>query len=86
MRPECADVRKFEIIDKVAEFFKSKYPANTLDGVRIDFGNGAWCGIRASNTSPRISITMEAKTPEELDHIIGIVISHLKTYPEIKWG
>jgi len=86
MRPECSDLRKFEIIGRVAEYFKNKYPANTLDGVRIDFGNGAWCGIRASNTSPRISITMEAKTPTELDHIINIVISHLKTYPEIKWS
>ena len=57
-----------------------------MDGIRIDFGNGAWAGIRASNTSPRISITMEAKTETELAKIKDIVISHLKEYPEIDWN
>ena len=38
------------------EFFKKQYPVNTLDGARIDFGDGAWAGIRYSNTSPFLSI------------------------------
>ena len=56
-----------------------------LDGVRIDFGNGGWAGIRASNTSPKISITMEAKSQKELDDIKSIVLGHLKIYDEIKF-
>lgn len=85
VRPECADAAKFEIIDKVTEHFKDQYPSNTLDGIRLDFGNGGWAGIRASNTSPRISITMEAKSQKELNEIKDTILDHLKTYPDIKW-
>lgn len=84
MRPECADETKFKIIDQIADFFKKSYECNTLDGVRIDFGDGAWSGIRASNTSPCISVTMEAKTSEKLKEIKNIVLSHLQKYNEIK--
>lgn len=83
MRPECADDVKFEIIKKITDYFVDKYPCTTLDGIRMDFGNGGWAGIRASNTSPRISITMEAKTEEGLEKIKNVVLSHLKTYPKI---
>ena len=85
MRPKCADEVKFDIIKKITEYFKDKYPCNTLDGIRIDFGSGGWAGIRASNTSPRISITMEAKSKEELEKNKEIVLNQLKTYPEIEW-
>ncbi len=85
IRPYCPDEAKFEIIAKVTEHFESKYDCNTLDGVRIDFGDGGWAGIRVSNTSPKISITMEAKTQAALDTIKSEVLTHLKGYPEIKW-
>ncbi len=86
IRPECADNVKFEIIKKITDYFVDKYPCTTLDGIRMDFGNGGWAGIRASNTSPRISVTMEAKTKEGLGKIKDVILTHLKTYPEIKWG
>lgn len=85
LRPKCDDVNKFEVIERVKAHFEEKYPSNTLDGIRIDFGNGGWAGIRASNTSPRISITMEAKDPRDLKHISSEVLDHLKTYSEIDW-
>ena len=56
-----------------------------LDGIRLDFGHGGWAGIRASNTSPRLSITMEAESPKALEAIRSVVLGHLKTYPEIGW-
>jgi len=85
MRPECPDTIKFQIIQKVTDYFVDKYPCTTLDGIRMDFGNGGWAGIRASNTSPRLSVTMEAKSEKELEKIKETVLDHLKTYPEIKW-
>jgi len=85
LRPNCPDLVKFGIIEKASSFFQGQFPCNTMDGVRIDFGNGGWAGIRASNTSPKLSITMEAQSPEELERIKGIVLGHLKTYPEIQW-
>lgn len=86
IRPKCPDEIKFEIIKKIIDHFKDKYPSSTLDGIRIDFGNGGWSGIRASNTSPRISITMEALSHLELDKIKEVVLGHLKTYNEIEWN
>ena len=83
IRPKCADEVKFDVLEKIKNHFKDKYPSTTLDGIRMDFGNGGWSGIRVSNTSPCISITMEAQTPEHLEEIKGIVLGHLKEYSEI---
>jgi len=86
MRPFCSDEVKFEILEKIKTYFRDKYPNTTLDGIRMDFGNGGWAGIRVSNTSPRISITMEAQTEKHLNEIKDIILSHLKTYQEIDWN
>jgi phosphomannomutase/phosphoglucomutase len=86
MRPHCPDDRKFEILEKVKIYFKDKYPSITIDGIRMDFSNGGWAGIRVSNTSPRISITMEAQTAEHLKEIKEIILGHMKTYEEIDWS
>jgi phosphomannomutase/phosphoglucomutase len=83
IRPYCPDEDKFKVLERVKEYFKEKYPNTTLDGIRMDFGQGGWAGIRVSNTSPCLSITMEAQTPEHLDEIREIVLGHLKTYTEI---
>ena len=85
MRPFCPDEKKFEILEQVKKYFKDKYPNTTIDGIRMDFGNGGWAGIRVSNTSPRISITMEAQTAEHLEEIKEVVLGHLRSYEEIDW-
>ena len=85
-RPTCPDKDKFRIIDSITAHFKGIYPSNTMDGIRIDFGNGGWAGIRASNTSPKISIIIEAQSPKHLEEIKKIIFDHIKKYPEIKWN
>jgi phosphomannomutase / phosphoglucomutase len=86
MRPYCPDDKKFKVLKKTVEYFRDKYPNTTIDGIRLDFGNGGWAGIRVSNTSPKISIIMEAQTAGHLNEIKDIVLGHLKTYPEIDWN
>lgn len=83
-RPNCPDEKKTEIVASITKHFESQYPVNTLDGVRIDFGEGAWAGIRQSNTSPKLSICIEARTPEKLAQVEIAVLEHLRTYPEIE--
>lgn len=85
IRPYCSDEIKFKILEKIVKHFKKKYSSQTLDGIRIDFGNGGWCGIRVSNTSPRLSIIMEAINKKDLENIEKEVMDHLKNYPEIFW-
>ncbi|MBU0766838.1 phosphomannomutase/phosphoglucomutase [Patescibacteria group bacterium] len=83
LRPNCPDEHKTRIIKEITEHFQKDFPVNTLDGARIDFGYGAWAGIRQSNTSPKISICIEARSEEKLKEIEGFILTHLKTYPEI---
>lgn len=86
IRPYCPDEEKFEVLKKVIGHFKDKYPNTTMDGIRMDFGRGGWCGIRVSNTSPRISIIMEAQSQAHLDEIEAEIMGHLKTYESIDWN
>ena len=85
LRPHCPDEAKGKVIAAVTEHFRKTHPVVTLDGVRIDFGSGAWAGIRQSNTSPCISVCMEARTPEKLEEIQEIILQHIKTYKEIEF-
>jgi len=83
LRPTCPDEHKTRIVEEITKHFQKDNPVNTLDGARIDFGDGAWAGIRQSNTSPRLSVCMEARDPEKLQQVENIVLEHLKKYPEI---
>ncbi len=83
-RPKCPDEKKAEVVRLATEHFQKSYPANTLDGARIDFGDGAWAGIRFSNTSPCLSICIEARSEGKLQAVEGEVLEHLRTYTEIE--
>ncbi len=83
-RPGVADEHKEHVIGRVTEHFAKTHPTVTLDGARIDFGDGAWAGIRQSNTSPCISVCIEARSPEKLKEVEEIVLRHLAGYPEVE--
>lgn len=83
LRPHCPDDAKGRVIAAITGHFAKSHPVITLDGARIDFGDGAWAGIRQSNTSPCISVCMEARSPEKLKTVQEEILEHLKTYPEI---
>lgn len=85
LRPHCDDDRKREVVERATAHFAKTYPVNTLDGARVDFGDGAWAGIRFSNTSPCLSVCMEARSPEKLAAVEQEVLEHLKTYKEVSW-
>ena len=65
LRVDCADERKFEIVQRAAKHFAGKYPVSTLDGVRITFAQG-WGLLRASNTQPVLVLRFEAATAAAL--------------------
>ncbi len=82
-RPHCPDDRKGLVVQRIIAHFSAQYPVNTLDGARVDFGDGAWAGIRQSNTSPCLSVCIEAQSPEKLRAVEEVVLKHLQTYPEV---
>ena len=60
------DKIKFGIIEKAVNYFKEKgFKVIDVDGARVIFDEG-WGLIRASNTSPKITIRYEAKNEENL--------------------
>ena len=66
LRVDCPDDVKFGLVRRAAEHFASRYPVNTIDGVRMTFPDG-WGLIRSSNTQPVVVLRFEAATPEALD-------------------
>ncbi len=66
-RLSASDETKFQVLEKATEELLKQFPdANTMDGVRIDFGEGEWAILRCSNTSPKIVIRIEAKNEKSL--------------------
>jgi phosphomannomutase/phosphoglucomutase len=65
IRVDCADDRKFAVVERASRFFASRYPVSTLDGVRISFPEG-WGLLRASNTQPVLVLRFEARTAAAL--------------------
>lgn len=83
IRIPCSDDAKFHVVEDVKNFFVKRYPTITIDGVWIDFGEGAWGACRASNTSPFLTLRFEAKTQQKLDLSKKIIMDKLREYPEV---
>ncbi|HEX6644474.1 MAG TPA: phosphomannomutase/phosphoglucomutase [Gemmatimonadales bacterium] len=66
IRVDCPDDVKFDLVARAAKHFASKYPVNTIDGVRMTFPDG-WGLVRASNTQPVIVLRFEAESQASLD-------------------
>ena len=77
------DKTKFEIVEKAVEYFTKNFDCDTIDGVRIQYGDG-WGLVRASNTQPVIVVRFEARTEERLNEIKDEVIGKLMEYGEIE--
>lgn len=76
IRVDCADDRKFALVERAAAHFASRYPVNTIDGVRMTFPRG-WGLIRSSNTQPILVLRFEATDPEALESYQAEVRTYL---------
>jgi len=65
LRVDCADEKKFAVVEKIAEEFSKTNEVITIDGARILFENG-WGLVRASNTQAILVLRFEADTEENL--------------------
>ena len=72
IRVDCPDEEKFQIVARVAEFFKSRYRTIDIDGVRIEFGDG-WGLVRSSNTQPVLVTRFEATSEKRLHEIKKLI-------------
>ncbi len=74
----CSDEKKFEVIAKATKHFQEKgYEVITIDGARIEFPDG-WGLLRASNTSPKLVMRVEADTVKRMNEIRKLLEDVLK--------
>ncbi len=73
----CPDERKHAAAARIAEDARRQWPVNDIDGARIDLStqaggdqdsapdsapDNAWCLVRASNTTPCLTVVVEGRT------------------------
>ncbi len=75
----CADRIKFDIVAEARDYFKKDLGLNvvTIDGARIEFDDG-WGLLRASNTSPKLVVRVEADTEKRKKEILALIEDKLK--------
>ncbi len=72
IRVETTEAAKFEIVAALSTSGNfDNGTMNTIDGVRVDFSDG-WGLVRASNTSPTLTLRFEADTGPALARISNI--------------
>jgi len=86
LRLDCPDYMKWDVVNSVREVFARRYRVIDIDGARIYFGEGDWALIRASNTSPKLSLRFEGRSQESVERMKGEVhaelVRHLPDLPE----
>ena len=86
MRMEAKnDEEKFTITKKAIDYFTNNYDCITVDGVRIQFGDG-WGLVRSSNTQPVIVCRFEANSIERKNEIMNLVLTKLKEFGDLELG
>lgn len=84
LKLSCPDERKHSVIESVKNYFEPIYNCITLDGVRLQFPDGAWILARYSNTSPYLTLHAEAPSEARLVEIKELVFDQLRQFPEVK--
>jgi phosphomannomutase/phosphoglucomutase len=77
IRVDCPDESKFQVVNKLAEYFRARYPVTEIDGVRVNFDSG-WGLVRASNTQPALVLRFEARDERTLNQIRQLFEARLK--------
>ena len=75
-----ADDKKFKVVEEIKKEFESEgYEVIDIDGARVKFLDLQGFGlVRASNTSPNLTLRFEAKTRENLEKIENVFREKLK--------
>lgn len=79
LRVDCADEKKFAVVQKIADEFSKTHNVITIDGARILFENG-WGLVRASNTQAILVLRFEADSEENLAKIRETVESRVNHF------
>jgi len=79
VRFDCADERKFEVVDEVKERVDAMAGVDVIDidGVRVSSADGWWL-LRASNTQPVLVARCESLSRDGLERLQAALIEQLR--------
>ncbi|HYP56740.1 MAG TPA: phosphomannomutase/phosphoglucomutase, partial [Beijerinckia sp.] len=96
MSPHCDDEKKYGVVDKVVERFKTMQAKGelftgqkirdlvTVNGVRVTTEDGTWGLVRASSNKPELVVVVESPVSEtRLREIFAGVDGVLRENPEV---
>jgi len=81
IRVDCADDKKFDLVEKATDVLRKTYEVIDIDGARIVFDDG-WGLVRASNTQPALVMRFEALSASRLEEIRNTVESTVREIRE----
>lgn len=76
----CGDTVKFDVVKSLVESFQSRFPVIDIDGARVRFSEGTWFLVRASNTTPNLTVRFEAPTLSDLSRAKECLITELARF------
>ena len=79
IRVECPDHKKFDLVEKLKDEFRTRYTIIDVDGVRVVLDDG-WGLVRASNTQPALVLRFEAQSEQRLEEIRAMVESAIEKF------
>ena len=79
VRFDCADERKFEVVDEVKERVDAMAGMDVIDidGVRVSSADGWWL-LRASNTQPVLVARCESLSRDGLERLQAALVEQLR--------
>lgn len=80
----CADEIKFEIVEKIKKTLAKRFEIITIDGVRFNVSRTGWGLVRASNTSPYLTVRVEGESDSEVLKIKSILADELEKVPGVR--
>ena len=85
IRLSCPEYYKWDVVAAVRDSFARRYRVIDIDGARVYFQGSDWALVRASNTSPKLSLRFEGGNQESVDHMKAEMraelLKHLPTLP-----
>ncbi|MBV9330059.1 MAG: phosphomannomutase/phosphoglucomutase [Alphaproteobacteria bacterium] len=96
MAPECADDRKYAVVDQLARQYESLKSSGgtvlgqkiarliTVNGVRVVLEDGTWGLVRASSNKPSLVVVVESPRSEQnMRSMFGDIDTRLSKFPEV---
>ena len=79
----CPDEVKFAVVAKLVRRFRMQHDVVDIDGARVRLQGGSWFLVRASNTTPNLTVRLEAPTLPELTGARDLLYEALSEYPDV---